>query len=94
MSDAPQTGAAVDGCAVVIAIAELPFTGVQAHAHIHGSLLRPGFGVQGSLDSRCSADPIYSALEDHETAIALTARPNDIAIVLLGQALDDLIVTL
>ena len=88
MGDATQTGAAVDGRAVVVAVTEFPFAGVEAHAHVKGGRRWPGFSVQSTLDGSRSGHPINGADEDQEAAVTLTPRADDDPIVLFGQALD------
>ena len=88
MRDGAQPGTAVDGGAVVVALAQVGLAGVQRHAHAQRRGCRPGLGMQRLLEGGSGGDGIGGARKDGEAAVALAAWPHDMPIVLGDDLLD------
>src|SRR2546421_2555989 len=71
MASAHDAGSAMHIQTHVAVRGTLWFTGVQAHAHAHKHVLRPGMRGEGALHLHRCTDRLAGASEGHEEAISL-----------------------
>src|SRR5919202_6369163 len=83
-----QASAAIDGGAIVVALAQISLSCMQGHAHTHQRRGRPWLGMQHLLKGSSSSDGIGRTSEHGKPAVTFTTWSHHASIVLGDDLLD------